>query len=1437
MPHPAPILDESGRKRWSETFDLLRAAAHLGTLAELARELRSSVSLKEVTLKSELTRLRDGEPETLGRWLARPERWDALARALEVSPAALHDALARAARPEETDPWEALFPDGDTPPPLPVRLRENHRDDALETDERGATRTLEGWIVEVQRWLTRDGGKPEDRVRVALAAWPGGGGDVAMTSLAHGLAQAGLDERAQVERVTPDNRPDGGGSPCVLVLELLPWAQEELRAIASLLEARLAPRAVIVQLQALALAVEQAPLAHESLMTPRRVLTWARDRLLRPGTPAPSIARLLGEQALEACAELGKGQLLNRLGLGFLCQLFAAWRLAAPVGDRWSVLKRSEVIGFIQTARERANPERPASAEIDGLLNRLEKASEEERGSLIAELRDALDLAPAQIYERLVRGGVITQPKAGAALPADPALAEALAAMALVGDGQVDRVLHPRLATLLDRMAMEGLPVEDLLDAVEQAPPHRHHLACQAAVCALAACALRDDVDLRARVVRIWAGAVYSLARGTGRSAHPGYIMLGPAAEDMRVIRRLLALSERGRDWLPALGASGLQATLEPLVPSGIRALSAIWDEGLDPLRPDELDHSIAVLAPWQLDVFAPEAGAVLDGVNSWTRVTRILDWRLERGETRALRLAVGLEELGEGGDLLRLMWLNALDHRSRLRLAARVPANEAELPRLVSDLAHRLPHQEGLDDVGQVDLLAPLLGRLPVEGVERWVREALLYTSIDPNLRDPFFTRDGAPTISPDNPLKRMLHRQHNRQGALSVLLGVSERLQLRALLTELAHAPMEIIGDPNRWLAALGWPRTPAATLEVLQWALREGTIEALATLERLDTLAKQAAEALYRLGDPDPLRRRWREPLILPELLVTQAAQRALIALASAAGHAALGRTPPPEGGALEDPQSHSSDGEFGQSKYSLWNVAGRWVDAKKVPEAAHRAFACLHALTVRTTRELFVIDRPLIDWLAQIILESIAPDHAQECRPFAPRLLGWPLDLNGAIVYFAPQEARWPVTRQSEAAKLLRLALDDELIRCGNHLLLDQNRANTQGLRLAQKLVTLQTSEDAALAERAWELASPEERQELPLHVLEGKLAPQLDTVRWAQRAAAVDLERAGWRLVYRLSGPAALAIGQPWIIRTGDPLEQLRRALQVHENAPWPAPLAPLLRRWLLEEPCPLGAPGVPFEEDWDRVADAALNAVSLAINKGGPLSSAELREGVTRLWTIAIALPASVRDQRIILPSWDGAPISTLCNLLIRLEHFEPLKQTFLHPPAAQEGDERWWTGEQEPTTLCGADRPSAARALLAPHVIPHLDLRELRALTVGPHAESALRELLRRGDPPTLNRCETLIAASPRFDRDAVWSRVAADFPVRWLSALIELCKHRPGRLIELYRGWLNKKPESRPDLLRAMAGWAAPPAPVPGVEDLLNDELRRLMDQTNTV
>ncbi|MBK6682837.1 MAG: hypothetical protein IPG45_00035 [Deltaproteobacteria bacterium] len=196
-----------------------------------------------------------------------------------------------------------------------------------------------------------------------------------------------------------------------------------------------------------------------------------------------------------------------------------------------------------------------------------------------------------------MRGGVITQPKAGAALPADPALAEALAAMALVADGQVDRVLHPRLATLLDRMAMEGLPVEDLLDAVEQAPPHRHHLACQAAACALAACTLPDDEDLRARVVRIWAGAVYGLARGTGRSAHPGYIMLVPAAEDMRVIQRLLALSERGRDWLPALGASGLQATLEPLVPSGIRALSAIWDEGLDPLRPDELDHSIAMFA------------------------------------------------------------------------------------------------------------------------------------------------------------------------------------------------------------------------------------------------------------------------------------------------------------------------------------------------------------------------------------------------------------------------------------------------------------------------------------------------------------------------------------------------------------------------------------------------------------------------------------------------------------------------------------------------------------------------------------------------------------------------------------------------------------------------------------------------------------------------
>ncbi|MBK6682836.1 MAG: hypothetical protein IPG45_00030 [Deltaproteobacteria bacterium] len=60
--------------------------------------------------------------------------------------------------------------------------------------------------------------------------------------------------------------------------------------------------------------------------------------------------------------------------------------------------------------------------------------------------------------------------------------------------------------------------------------------------------------------------------------------------------------------------------------------------------------------------------------------------------------------------------------------------------------MAHRLPHQEGLDDVGQVELLAPLLGRLPLENVERWVREALLYASADPNLVDPAFTCDGAP-------------------------------------------------------------------------------------------------------------------------------------------------------------------------------------------------------------------------------------------------------------------------------------------------------------------------------------------------------------------------------------------------------------------------------------------------------------------------------------------------------------------------------------------------------------------------------------------------------------------------------------------------------------------------------------------------------------------
>jgi hypothetical protein len=1435
MPQPAPILDEAGRQRWSETFHQRLHTARHHTLAELARYLQVAVSLKEVTLRSELTRLCDGDHATLGRWLARPERWEALAQALDCSSAALDDDLASAARPVDADAWEALFPDGDVPPPLPVRLREGHLDDALETGERGATRTLEAWIVKIQGWLTRVGGTPEEKLQVALAAWPGGGVDVAMTSLAQALVRAGLNERAQVERVTPDDTPNGGGSPGRLVLTLLPWAQEELRAIASLLEARGVPRAVTRQIQALAAEVERAPLAHESLMTPRRVLTWARDRRLRPGTPS-SIAQLLGEQALAACAERGKGHLHNRLGLGFLCQLFAAWRLAAPAGDSWPVLKPSEVESFIKTAGERAHPGRPGSEEIDGLLSQLETAPAEKRGVLIAELRGALDLDPAQLFERLVRGGVITQPRPRKASPADPALAEALAAKALVADGQLDQVLHPRFVTLLDRMVAEGLSVSDLLDAVDRAPPHRLHLACQAAACALATCTLPDDETLRARAVRIWAGAVYSWARGTGFSHHPGYLMLAPAPEDMRVVRRLQALSERGRDWLPELGASGLHTILEPLVPPAVRTLAEIWDEGRDPLRPDELDQPIATVAPWQLDVFAPEVGAVLDELRPWTNVSRILDWRLERGDTRALRLAVGLEELGEEPGLLRLRWLNAfLGGWSCLRLAARVPANEAELHRLLDELTPGLFRREGLDDAARVELLAPLLGRLPFEDVERWVREALLYAIAGPNLMDPAFNRDGTPKLSPDNPLWRALRGQSTRQRAVSVLLGVAERLPLRALLIALTNAPMKTLGDPSRWPTALGWPR--ATKPKWLEFALREPTMEALSPLEHMDSLAKHAAEALFRIGDPEPLRRRWREPLLLPEQLITQAAQRALIALASAAGHDVLSRTPPPEGSEQGDPRSSSIELPFGRSEYSLWNVAGRDIDAKKVPADAQAAIRCMHALTARAERECLVLDRPLLDWLAQLVLEHVAPDYPQDSRLDALGLLGWPVDLNRERAYVDHQEAPWSLTRQTEAAKLLRLALDVELIRCGNQLLLERHTANTKARQLAQDLITRRYSEDAALAERAWELASPEERRALPLPVLEGELAPQIDTVRWAQRAAAMGLELAGRSLVYRLSGQAALAIGQPWIICAGSPLEQLRRALQVHARAPWPEPLAPLLRRWLLDEACPFGAPDVPFEEDWDRVADAALDAVRLAVETGEPLSQAELRQGVARLWTIAIALPASVRERISFLPRWDSPPVSTLVDLLMRLEHFEPLKQTFLHPPATQEGDERWWTVKQDPGERDETDRPAAARALLARLVIPRLDPRALRALTVGPHAERALQELLRRGDRKTLARCEALIAASPRLSHEAKMDKVAPDFPVRWISALIALCEHQPGLVIELYRRWLQDKPESRPELLRALAGWAAPPAPVPGVEDLLNEELRRLMSHTDPV
>ena len=1372
MNYSPPNLGRAAVLRWQADFNaaLVRAGftSQIGLAVDLARRLQ----IVDSTAESYLARLRNGGNGAARRLLSNDERCAVLAGLLKLSVPELREMYDQAADPLLDDPWQLLFGDG-APETIPARLK--HKQEVNDAAS---------WVEELSGL--------EAPPYIEITGAPGAGVDVARQQVATVLSALGKDA---LHCLPPGGDP---GARQVVQLQVEPWDSTMLRRLAELIGA---PQRIVAQLFELAKLADRAPAALAPLLRPRRVLGWLRELRQAPAGSQLPLHRFWIEATWRRAMERARG--LEAVDMTILCSFSKRWCLESRAhGPEGWVLPEGRAMELLGEALE-ARGGRPWSASrLDELIEATGEAKRSrDRKAAVEDLRAYIASSPRAVAGYLQAAGLVQGGEEGWR-PADVELLTALAARELVRGEFPPELLDPTRVELLEWLGIEGVTVAQLTDALDTSSAGRRHRAYQAAAICLTVRPAPETLDEVRRAVRIWAGSLVSMVRAIGNAIRPGHIPGGPSPFLEKLATRMQQLSERGREWLPELDSTDLLASLQGHAPGEILHAADRWDHGKPPLSTLELDRLVLHLAPWQCDPLALEGGLMETSAHD-ELFGRIVLWQAKRGRTRSRKVLAGLETLPDAFPFAarELLWELPRSHRGRMLLA--LPDETPDLHEArVAFIKSGWPFLERVDDEEEQAVIGVALS-LPPTAIRPWLRAGLLSAAMGDR---------GAALLPEDE--KHLIYSFRGRDDYVERLWQLVENLDDHELLVELTELPQRAVGDPVLVDSLVPRPR-PGSQLALSFNSPSGGQVEnMLRHLTALDSIAERAALILNSVGDAEALRHRWRVSFTFPDGLIRQLWFRWLLHVVGEAGTATWERYPPPE--EIRDLERELRRGALQEREEEFqvrFFVGPRVLKRHQIPDAALPTLSALDAIHNILDEALGeALPEELLGWLA-----SMAWDSSQPVSIKPPRRIDGDAALAHLGWYRPLKPPREIAACQLRAERALAETEDGELILEALQMLVQDRWMPGKALEICRAAWRTRP----AFAGRCWILASDEEARKRLTHdvLMEGSL-PEAALVPWAHRAwkLGVDVQR----VLPKVRGSAARAIGLPWVEEAREPDTKLQRALLLHASSPWPEPLWPALQHWALEEPDPFGVSDKPRAWIRESVAAQALGLLDQVEDKE---RATVRRQGLERLWRLALELPAqrnTAKDGYRYRLTWTiHRPIHELARMLAEHGLSDLLLETWRHPPEPRRGDEVW--GEEHRHS-----RPTGVRALLGPFVMLLLSTEELHGLRDGPHGAAAARKLIELCDLRLIDEVQRSLASNAEFSTS--WTDgpvLAPDLQLTWYEALDLLCLARPGQLQELFTGWLRRFPDQRVRLLRALAGWADPDQPVVGARELLEAEL----------
>ena len=861
-----PVLDSAAQERWVSEFEALLEGRQQKVVA---LDLADALGLSKSTCLSDVSRLAKGEPATVRRWFGAPDKLAAVADALGVTTDViwlkLRAAVSGTSAPD-SDTWRRSSLATSQTIEVPAHV--------LGYEQRRST------VDDLAQSLRPDGHTwPQRQPPAGEATWcwvegpEGSGRRTLARQLAAALRQTfGPDAYPVVEQEPPDGwewarSSDASGRIAVVaarpaaarswdrVVRPSPWQVDDVlhivRALAQDEELRSQQR---THLERLARRLEEEPSFASLPAWPATVIAWLGEVAESgpPDTPA-AVRRGMTSAVWAKARRRTRGSALEVFDEAILERFWAArWRSAS--GPGWTRMSYEAALTCIgEAVRSRPLPDLGQSRALE-LVDGLKGAKPKEQEKLRDELRSWIASRPAEhLLRLLVDAGLLNELDTGDVVAPDERLALLWACRGIAASDCLsfadrwDALAEAGWDDLTLELAIAGIPFTTFVRALAEAPAWAAWDRARGEAIFASAC--RDgrlDEKGQHELVGAWAGAVWGTLHGLLRG--PLRAMRDNNAELLPTYwRHLSTTSRRWRDLLPILTEGEPLERLASVVPETVRGLQEGWEKVDRQFRvhPNDVDPFSGWPLRWLVRLAPAQCPPLRADVlfrGWWSHDDRSprepwdrLDELARAGHEGATSILAGDANgsRGDGEDEgacpswnvvpvdLRLRWVGRLnrgtDSASCLRRAV-----QGQL--LGFD---KLPGDAVLERHELVSLTVQALGRLDASCVED------------------------------------LLHQEIELGGEHGFWNEVAERAEARVVLRRIA-------GRVDDFLPQVDYRGGAAHAVLICyddgtsypssrDWRDEEKDVWSFVLVH--DDRAGRAAEALFRLGDPTPLRERWR------------------------------------------------------------------------------------------------------------------------------------------------------------------------------------------------------------------------------------------------------------------------------------------------------------------------------------------------------------------------------------------------------------------------------------------------------------------------------------------------------------------------------------------------------------------------------------------------